>query len=55
MEENEQLDDNGQSEKIINVDLEDGQRALKGMYEDWFLDYASYVSSNVQFLTLMTD
>ena len=43
MEENEELDDNSQSEKIINVDLEDGQRALKGMYEDWFLDYASYV------------
>ena len=42
MEENEELEDNGQ-EKIINVDLEDGQRALKGMYEDWFLDYASYV------------
>lgn len=29
MEENEELEDNGQ-EKIINVDLEDGQRALKG-------------------------
>ena len=43
MEENEELDDNGQTEKITNIDLEDGQRALKGMYEDWFLDYASYV------------
>ena len=42
MEVKEELEDNGQ-EKIINVDLEDGQRALKGMYEDWFLDYASYV------------
>jgi topoisomerase-4 subunit A len=30
-------------EKVIKVDLEDGQRAVKGMYEDWFLDYASYV------------
>ncbi|MFY0643116.1 MAG: DNA gyrase/topoisomerase IV subunit A [Bacteroidia bacterium] len=28
--------------KEIRVDL-NGQRAISGMYEDWFLDYASYV------------
>lgn len=46
MDENEELDDKleqSPEEKVIKVDLEDGQRAVKGMYEDWFLDYASYV------------
>ena len=43
MEENQELDNTNQTEKIIKVDLQEGQRALKGMYEDWFLDYASYV------------
>ena len=43
MEENQELDNTNQEEKIIKIDLQEGQRALKGMYEDWFLDYASYV------------
>ena len=46
MDENEELEDNlehNPDEKITKIDLEDGQRAVKGMYEDWFLDYASYV------------
>ena len=43
MEENQELDNTNQTEKIIKVDLQEGHRALKGMYEDWFLDYASYV------------
>ncbi len=40
MEENEELEE--QQPKEIKVDL-NGQRAISGMYEDWFLDYASYV------------
>lgn len=40
MEENEELEDNTGQE--IKIDL-NGQRAISGMYEDWFLDYASYV------------
>lgn len=46
MDENEELDENQEQnpeEKVTKIDLEDGQRAVKGMYEDWFLDYASYV------------
>jgi len=46
MDENEELEDNLETnpqEKVIKIDLADGQRAVKGMYEDWFLDYASYV------------
>lgn len=46
MDENEELEDNleqNPEEKVTKIDLEDGQRAVKGMYEDWFLDYASYV------------
>ncbi len=46
MDENEELEDNleqDSGEKITKIDLVDGQRAVKGMYEDWFLDYASYV------------
>ena len=46
MDENDELEDNldpTPEEKIIPVNLDDGQRAVKGMYEDWFLDYASYV------------
>ncbi len=46
MYENEELDNNtnpDQEEKVTKLDLDDGQRAVKGMYEDWFLDYASYV------------
>ena len=46
MDENEELDENLEhtpEEKITKIDLDDGQRAVKGMYEDWFLDYASYV------------
>jgi topoisomerase-4 subunit A len=45
MEENEELEnqENLPEENEIRVDLEDGQRAVRGMYEDWFLDYASYV------------
>jgi topoisomerase-4 subunit A len=46
MDENEELDDNleqNPEEKVTKIDLEDGQRAVKGMYEDWFLEYASYV------------
>ena len=45
MDENEELEDNKPlpEEKETKIDLEDGQRAVKGMYEDWFLDYASYV------------
>ncbi len=46
MDENEELDENleqNPEEKVTKIDLEDGQRAVKGMYEDWFLDYASYV------------
>ena len=43
--ENEELDNNNHKpeEKETRIDLENGQRAVKGMYEDWFLDYASYV------------
>jgi topoisomerase-4 subunit A len=46
MDEKEELDENldqNPEEKVTKIDLEDGQRAVKGMYEDWFLDYASYV------------
>ncbi len=46
MDENEELDENleqNPEERVTKIDLEDGQRAVKGMYEDWFLDYASYV------------
>ena len=46
MDENEELEDNldqDSGEKTTKIDLVDGQRAVKGMYEDWFLDYASYV------------
>ncbi len=46
MDENEELEENlnqNSDEKVTKIDLEDGQRAIKGMYEDWFLDYASYV------------
>lgn len=46
MDENEELEENleqNPEEKVTNIDLNDGQRAVKGMYEDWFLDYASYV------------
>ena len=31
------------SEKEISIDIKGEQRPVKGMYEDWFLDYASYV------------
>ena len=31
------------SEKEISIDINGEQRPVKGMYEDWFLDYASYV------------
>ncbi|MBR9859532.1 DNA gyrase/topoisomerase IV subunit A [bacterium] len=40
MEENEEK--NPEEGKEIPVDL-NGNRPLSGMYEDWFLDYASYV------------
>lgn len=40
MEEKEEQEE--QDPKEISVDL-NGQRAISGMYEDWFLDYASYV------------
>ncbi len=45
MDENEELEEqnNQPEEKETSINLEDGQRAVKGMYEDWFLDYASYV------------
>jgi topoisomerase-4 subunit A len=48
MDENEELEENinpdtPPKEKETSIDLENGQRAVKGMYEDWFLDYASYV------------
>jgi len=46
MDENEELEDNleqNPEEKVTKIDLDGGQRAVKGMYEDWFLDYASYV------------
>ncbi|MEY2925166.1 MAG: hypothetical protein RLZZ337_1716, partial [Bacteroidota bacterium] len=46
MDENEEIEDDLNpipEEKEIRVDLGDGQRAIKGMYEDWFLEYASYV------------
>ena len=46
MDENEELEDNleqNPEEKVTKIDLDDGQRAVRGMYEDWFLDYASYV------------
>ena len=46
MDENEELEDNLETnpqEKVTKIDLANGQRAVKGMYEDWFLDYASYV------------
>ncbi|PCJ67183.1 MAG: DNA topoisomerase IV [Bacteroidetes bacterium] len=46
MDENEELENNlepNPEEKVTKIDLKDGQRAVKGMYEDWFLDYASYV------------
>ncbi|MFT4598964.1 MAG: hypothetical protein ACI9WM_001215, partial [Arenicella sp.] len=41
MDENEELDENLEhtpEEKVTKIDLDDGQRAVKGMYEDWFLD-----------------
>ncbi len=44
MEENDDITQQPMSdEKVTTVDLKNGQRAVKGMYEDWFLDYASYV------------
>lgn len=46
MDENEELEkdlDQYSDERVTKIDLVDGQRAIKGMYEDWFLDYASYV------------
>ncbi len=46
MDENEELQENLENipeEKVTKIDLDNGQRAVKGMYEDWFLDYASYV------------
>lgn len=44
MEDTEEFNTNLEpKEHKSSVDLEDGQRVLKGMYEDWFLDYASYV------------
>lgn len=46
MDENDELEDGLEpmpEEKEIRIDLSNGQRAIKGMYEDWFLEYASYV------------
>lgn len=47
MDENEEeilpTNEENSTPKIINVDIDGGQRTVKGMYQDWFLDYASYV------------
>jgi len=47
MDENEEeelpTNEENSTPKIINIDLNGDQRTVKGMYQDWFLDYASYV------------